>query len=455
MGEPQRGIDAVGRLIDPRPGQGDHLQTVSAAACAAECCARSRAANGSLCGGYTWDPRQPASSGGASCPPGQPCCWLKAPGAKAAPASARRLVTGLAAWQHLQPFDDEPSTTFVHREPAAADFSVSLSEDKTELRINTTSLRLVYRGGAFTAESLRVEVGGSPAVWTPGAEEGNLNGSLTSTDCSWCESLTECSRHANSPSGCIAQYRRRMQPGLLSRTGWHLVDDTGAFLFDGDTSWPPHGWRKKRDFSGNYTDWTLFGYGVGQYRTALADFAKLAGPIPLMPWRAYGVWWSNYFPFNVTGISDVIRGYEQHSLPLHYVVLDVDWHREGAETEGCNLQRRGTLNTPLCTSGYGGYSWNRELFPDPIEFQAWLHARNLSLMLNLHDLCGTPSLDGRKLLLFYLLVLLFSLYTFYSCARLIVAGEDHCQRAYKTVATAAGKHGPCPFVCATSIGPWN
>ena len=54
--------------------------------------------------------------------------------------------------------------------------------------------------------------------------------------------------------------------------------------------------------------------------------------------------------------------------------------------------------------GYGGSSWNRQLFPDPERFQEWLHSKNLSLMLNVHDLCG----------------------------------EDHCQCAYPAVAKAVG-----------------
>ena len=109
----------------------------------------------------------------------------------------------------------------------------------------------------------------------------------------------------------------------------------------------------------------------------------------------------------MSGITDVIEGYAAHEMPLHYVVLDVDWHKGSVNPStvaGCNIQTAGTLNTPLCNRGYGGYSWNRQLFPDPEGFQAWLHARNLSLMLNLHDLCS----------------------------------EDHCQRAYPQVAKAVG-----------------
>ena len=419
---PRSGVNADGPGVNPRSGP-DHVRLPNASACAAACCARN-ANNDSECGGFTFDPMQPNDSGSPACQVGKPCCWLKAPGATARTGVAKRFVSGIVQ-QHgpppppppplpppgpptpprESPWDDELSTTFIVREPPVPAFTTAVADGA--LQINTSALQLTYTGGMFSASSIKVIVAGATAVWWPGAEEGNLNGSLTSTDCNWCENNTYCSKHANSPSGCIKQYRGNMQPGILSRVGFHLVDDTGNFLFDGSVSWPPHGWRRKRDFSGNYSDWTLFGYGQGQYRLALADYSSLAGPIPLMPYRAYGVWWSNYFPFNVSGITDVIEGYAAHEMPLHYVVLDVDWHKGSVNPStvaGCNIQTTGTLNTPLCNRGYGGYSWNRQLFPDPEGFQAWLHARNLSLMLNLHDLCS----------------------------------EDHCQRAYPQVAKAVG-----------------
>ena len=301
-------------------------------------------------------------------------------------------------------FDDQPSTTFINRAPPIPVFASSVVGNVLE--INTSALRLRYTGGAFTAKSLSVVIDGVTQPWRPGmTEAGNLNGSLVSTDCSWCESLTECSEHANTPSGCISQYQRKMQPGLLNREGWHLIDDSGSFLFDGNNeSWPPHGWRVKRNTTGGYTDWTLLGYGQNNFRQALSSYASLGGSIPLMPHRAYGVWWSRYFPYNVTGITAVVEGYAAHQLPLNYVVLDIDWHAEPPASEGCNIQRNGTLKTSLCLNGYGGYSWNRQLFPDPERFQEWLHSKNLSLMLNVHDLCG----------------------------------EDHCQRAYPAVAKAVG-----------------
>jgi hypothetical protein len=38
-----------------------------------------------------------------------------------------------------------------------------------------------------------------------------------------------------------------------------------------------------------------------------------------------------------------------------------------------------------CRSGFGGYVWNKKLFPNPLPFQEWVHSVGLELTLNIHD----------------------------------------------------------------------
>jgi len=61
----------------------------------------------------------------------------------------------------------------------------------------------------------------------------------------------------------------------------------------------------------------------------------------------------------------VLQKYADHGLPLDVLVLDMEWH---------------TVNPPKwhpsktnCT-GWGGFSWNKQLLPDPLGFQAYLHS---------------------------------------------------------------------------------
>ena len=58
----------------------------------------------------------------------------------------------------------------------------------------------------------------------------------------------------------------------------------------------------------------------------------------------------------------MVDGYEERGLPLHVLVMDMEWHE--------------MFRTPCYKSGkgaWGGYSWNKTLFPDPAAFVAKLH----------------------------------------------------------------------------------
>jgi alpha-glucosidase len=48
----------------------------------------------------------------------------------------------------------------------------------------------------------------------------------------------------------------------------------------------------------------------------------------------------------------------------------------------------GTMDASGHSKGWTGYSWNRDLFPDPDQFLAWLHGNGLKTSLNLHPASG-------------------------------------------------------------------
>ena len=61
---------------------------------------------------------------------------------------------------------------------------------------------------------------------------------------------------------CIEFHQQQMQPGLVSRDGWTLIDDSHSFLFDRDPSFPPNGWRVRRQHKEDeYCDWLFLGHG--------------------------------------------------------------------------------------------------------------------------------------------------------------------------------------------------
>ncbi len=62
-----------------------------------------------------------------------------------------------------------------------------------------------------------------------------------------------------------------------------------------------------------------------------------------------------------------------NEVPLSVCIVDMDWH---------------ITNTGNASSGWTGYTWNRELFPDPKRFLEGLHERGLITALNLHPATG-------------------------------------------------------------------
>ena len=68
-------------------------------------------------------------------------------------------------------------------------------------------------------------------------------------------------------------------------------------------------------------------------------------------------------------------------IPLSVAVLDMDWHLVDID--------------PRHGSGWTGYTWNRELFPDPPAFLAALHERGLATTLNVHPAEGVHAHEER------------------------------------------------------------
>ena len=154
----------------------------------------------------------------------------------------------------------------------------------------------------------------------------------------------------------------KLDEGLLSRAGWALFDDSKNVIFD-DTGWvgPRPDWEVQ--------DWYFFGYGH-DYKSAIADYVRFGGEAPLIPRFILGGWWSRYWAYSEQDFRALVAEFEAHNVPLDVFVIDMDWH------------------TP---DGWTGYTWNRDLFPDPPAFLKWLHDKGLRVTLNLHPADGVHS----------------------------------------------------------------
>jgi alpha-glucosidase len=282
-------------------------------------------------------------------------------------------------WAADGKFEDHASLVFLNRRMPVPEFENKVIYTDTSFRhvIKTEALTILFDGAdakkGFTPDNLSIEftVDGKQVVWHPGdTDPANLQGTTRTLD-----------------MALGAKTQEPLGQGLLSRSGWALVDDSTRPLFDSadfsfrqgeDSPWP---WVMERP-AGQRQDLYFFAYGH-DYKQALGDFVRVAGRIPLPPRFAFGAWWSRYWAYTDQELNELARGFRENDTPLDVFVIDMDWH-----TSHEQLQAAGEVDQSGQSLGWSGYSWNKLLFPDPDRFLAQLHAQGLKATLNLHPASG-------------------------------------------------------------------
>jgi alpha-glucosidase (family GH31 glycosyl hydrolase) len=262
-------------------------------------------------------------------------------------------------WVADRHFEDHASLVFVNRRLPVPEFTTTREGGSLVLR--TPQLTLRYKPtAAFSDDNLRAEfdVDGKTVTWTPDMKDkGNLQGTIRTLD----------GVKGSTPLGS----------GLISRDGWVVVDDSERPLFD-NSDWP---WVMERP-KGKRQDLYLFAYGH-DYKQALYDYTQVAGKIPLPPRFAFGTWWSRYWAYTDTEFEELVRGFQEHDIPLDVLVIDMDWHPTFGVKWWENKQDQSGH-----TLGWTGYTWSRIYFPDPPEFLDWAHRQGLKTTLNMHPASG-------------------------------------------------------------------
>lgn len=246
-------------------------------------------------------------------------------------------------------FEDRASTFALHRALPVPQFRVM--DQGSHVEVVTSRLRLTYDKGPFSTSGLSVAVLGAVtswhSVWRYGQDDdgGNLGGTARTLD---------------EADGAIP-----LEPGVASRHGFAVVDDSRSLLLTED------GWVAPRD--GSRTDLYVFAYGHDHAEAVRALYA-VSGPQPVLPRWTLGNWWSRYHRYSAQEYLDLLARFRSAGLPFSVAVLDMDWHVTDVD--------------PAIGSGWTGYTWDRELFPDPAAFLADVHARGLRVTLNVHPADG-------------------------------------------------------------------
>lgn len=243
-------------------------------------------------------------------------------------------------------FEDRPSQVFWYRRQPVPAFTAR--RGGRGIQISTEFLQLRYNAGEiFSHDSLYITLLDKNITWHFGDKaEGNLQGTFRTLD---------------GADGPIP-----LEDGLLSTSGWTVVDDSNGLVFNSES------WICDRQNERGALDLYFFGYG-NDYSAALSDFYHVSGPPGLVPRWALGNWWSRYWDYHQVELSNLMVEFQSLGVPLSVCIVDMDWH----------LTQTGNRST-----GWTGYTWNRTLFPDPQEFIHFIHSLGLKTGLNLHPAEG-------------------------------------------------------------------
>jgi alpha-glucosidase (family GH31 glycosyl hydrolase) len=251
-------------------------------------------------------------------------------------------------WSEDGQFEDRASTFAINRELAVPEFYVW--DRGHAIEIVSHRFHVLYDKKKFSSEGFAISMKGPDAKrWTYGQQMSNLGGTRRTLD--------------------TIDGRAEIGPGVLSKDGFAVIDDSKTMLFEKD------GWIAPRRPAneGDRIDGYIFVYGR-DYRAAVRAFYAVSGSQPLLPRFALGNWWSRYHKYTQDEYMTLMDRFDDEDVPISVATVDMDWHLVDID--------------PKYGSGWTGYTWNLELFPDPIGFMQDLHDRKHKVTLNLHPADG-------------------------------------------------------------------
>jgi len=254
-------------------------------------------------------------------------------------------------------FEDRPTELVLNRLFAEPKFQVK--EDDKYLEITTNYFTLAYtkekhfKGSALDhGINLRVTPKDSEKFWYYGHPE---------------------VRRYDTPH--MITYNKKQKnknvvfKGLYSIDGFASLNDSQGKVFE------ETGTIVSRDT--NNIDLYLFVYGK-DYLLALKDYYNLTGYPALIPRYALGNWWSRNNTYNEEEVYDLIEAFEDNEIPVSVMLLDKDWHLR-------TFKEKEHLKT--------GFTWNKELFPEPKSLVDKLHESNIRLGLNINPTEGIYDIE--------------------------------------------------------------
>ena len=245
--------------------------------------------------------------------------------------------------------------------------SFQVDENPDCLIVKTKECSLVFYKTKKKAVSVRFRNGFEVKV----SNKNNLKGTYRTLD------MTDGNRH-------ILKGKIRLSDGVVSSDGVSVLEDDGLFL-------SKDGKVKPRDVDTH--DLYVFCYGK-DYRGAVNAYYRITGQVPLIPRFALGNWWSRYKAYTEEEYVSLMERFIDSKIPITVATVDMDWHWVDVKGK-FDYQRDWKNDGMFQKSGWTGYSWNTDLFPDYRGFLNWLKEHGFHVTLNLHPAQGVRPFENQ------------------------------------------------------------
>ena len=156
------------------------------------------------------------------------------------------------------------------------------------------------------------------------------------------------------------------QNGLLTRSGYYVHEDTNTDLI-------VDGKLQRRDTQNHLQDLYYFIYST-DFAAAFRDLGTVSGHVPMTRKYIHGVWYCRWWDYTAKEFLEILDGYKEHNFPIDNLVFDMAWHSTDA-TRGMGSSKR---------YYWTGYTWNKELIPDPKALIDEVHRRGVTVSINDH-----------------------------------------------------------------------
>ena len=278
-------------------------------------------------------------------------------------------------------FCDEPTQSVWFRDFDKPAFEVK--DGKGTVEIKTTKANFLY--SLTSKKMLRITLRDGREVTD--YKSGNLKGTCRTLDIT---------------AGIIT-----LGDGVCSRGGVALLDDSDTLVLKADGTILP---RENKE-----SDIYFFAYG-NNYIGATTDLYKLTGKVPLIPRYALSNWWSRYKAYTQEEYLTLMDKFKDAEIPITVATVDMDWHWVDIKSKFGKDSHKPSIHKnfmeyvyDVWSTGWTGYSFNTDLFPDPDAFLKKLKEDNYHVTFNIHpsmgvrwfedqyeDMCKAMGMDPKK-----------------------------------------------------------